>query len=263
MAEKGERRAEGARPVRFTGARKARFLEVLGQTGNQTAAAEAIGTSLRAAQARRGRDPAFAQAWNAALAAAERRLGGARHPFDGTEDGRFEVIQRARTGKLQIMTVRSGRWSAAIEDCFIAALRMGGNVAAATRLVGFSESAIWERRRKWPAFARRMEEALEDAEIALEFRVACMGNNVGAGPRHEGDAGQDGAAEEASGAGVPFDPEFALRFLKWREEKRRGGGRRGRVPREPSIDEVTEKIIRKVEAIKRHRARGGDEAGRD
>lgn len=56
-----------------------------------------------------------------------------------------------------------------------------------------------------------------------------------------------------------FDPEFALRFLRWREEKRKGGGRRGRVPAPPSMEQVTESIIRKVEAIKRHRGR--DDAG--
>jgi hypothetical protein len=46
----------------------------------------------------------------------------------------------------------------------------------------------------------------------------------------------------------------ALRFLKWREEKRRG---RRRTPRAklPSIEDVTEKIVRRVEAIKRHRRR--------
>jgi hypothetical protein len=38
--------------------------------------------------------------------------------------------------------------------------------------VGFSEGCIAQRRRKWPDFARRMEETLEDAEMALEYRLA-------------------------------------------------------------------------------------------
>jgi hypothetical protein len=47
----------------------------------------------------------------------------------------------------------------------------------------------------------------------------------------------------------------AMRFLKWREEKRRGRGRRAPVAAPPSIEAVTEMIVRRVEAIKRHRAR--------
>lgn len=52
---------------------------------------------------------------------------------------------------------------------------------------------------------------------------------------------------------MSFDPELALRFLKWREEKRRG--RRGSAPALPSAGEVRERIVRKVEALKRYEAR--------
>jgi hypothetical protein len=57
--------------------------------------------------------------------------------------------------------------------------------------------------------------------------------------------------------------DAAMRFLKWRQEKKAGRGRRDfrRVKPPPSIKEVTERIVRQVEAIKRHRARRG-EAGR-
>lgn len=259
MDEQGAARRKPG--VRFTAARRARFLEVLAATGNRTAAAEAIGTCLETMKGRRRADPALAAAWDAALAEAERKLGGARHPFDGVEDGRFEVIQRGRSGKLQIMTVRAGRWTQEVEDRFIDVLRMCGNVAAGARAVGFSESAVWLRRRKWTAFARRMEEALEDAEIRLEFRLACIGSPVGQGPVQDEGEREPGSGTQAIDSDVseePFDREFALRFLKWREEKRRGGGRRGAaIAQPPSIEEVTERIVRKVEAIKRHRARDG------
>lgn len=246
---------------RFTAVRRARFLEVLEQTGNRTAAADAIGIDVTNVDARRARDAGFAAACEAAAAAADRRLAGARHAFDGVEDGRFEVIQRARTGRLQIMAVRSGRWTKAVEDRFIAALRSCGNVAASARLVGFSESAIWWRRRKWPDFARRIEEALEDAEVRLEFRLACIGNNVGAalaeGSGVRLSTASTGSEQDPLGTDevIPFDPEFALKFLKWREEKRRGGGRRGKVAAPPPIEDVTARIVAKVRAIKRHKER--------
>jgi hypothetical protein len=70
---------------------------------------------------------------------------------------------------------------------------------------------------------------------------------------------------------LPFDPEFALRFLKWREEKRRaqGGGagsaasaaRRQAVEDMP-IEAVREEILRRIDAIRAHETRreagGGD-----
>ena len=62
----------------------------------------------------------------------------------------------------------------------------------------------------------------------------------------------------------PFNPEFALRFLKWREEKRRGRGRRGRGGcgrREPSIEEVRDQVIRRISAIRRHRETFGKPEG--
>ena len=109
--------------------------------------------------------------------------------------------------------------------------------------------------------------------MSLEFRLACFGNaglvedkpgpstlRPGSGQAGLGTSG----VEAAAGAKAEkFDPEFAVRFLRWREEKRKGGGRRGRVPAPPSMEQVTESIIRKVEAIKRHRGRddGDSEAG--
>lgn len=256
----GVRRKAG---VRFTAARRARYLEVLEQTGNGTAAAEAAGIHYTTARAWREKDAAFAAGCAAAVAAAERRLARARDPFDGVEDGRFEVIQRARTGRLQIMAVRPGRWTKKVENRFFDALRACGNVAASARLAGFSESAVWLRNRRWPAFSRRMQETLEDADLGLEFRLACMGNNVGARFDPDGEEVAQGAgpadgepAELPPGNGV-FDPSLALKYLRWRDEKKRGGGRRGRISAPPSIEEVTMKIVRKVEAIKRAREKRG------
>ena len=251
------------RGVRFTAARRARYLEVLEQTGNGSAAAEAAGVHSTTARDWRKKDAAFAAGCTAATEAAERRLARARDPFDGVADGRFEVIQRARTGRLQIMAVRPGRWTKKVEDGFFDALRACGNVAASARLAGFSESAVWQRNRQWPAFSQRMQQTLEDADLGLEFRLACMGNNVGAcfdpdceevaeGPPAAG--GEPAALPPGNGV---FDPSLALKYLKWREEKKSGGGRRGRIPAPPSIEEVTAKIVRKVEAIKRARVRGG------
>jgi hypothetical protein len=279
-----------AKAKRFTAARRARFLEVLEQTGNRAAACAAAGVKWWIAEAWRKKDAAFASAWEAALAAAERKLAGASHPFEGVEDGRFEVIHRGRNGRWQIRAVRSGRWTKAVDDQFFASLSACGNVMASARLVGFSNETIWYRWRKYPGFARRMEEALCEAEVRLEFRLACHGQSVARWldeevggepvpvPRHSRESGNPESADDigtgldprfrgddGAGAEVPFDPEFALRFLKWREDKRRGATNRGAaVAAPPPIEEVTERIIAKIEAIERHeRRRQGSEPSAD
>src|SRR5690606_2666895 len=120
-------------------------------------------------------------------------------------------------------------------------------------------------RDRWPAFAGRMDKALDEAEIALEFRLATLGNNVGAG-LDDGE-GEESAEDHAAGApchqdDIPFDPEFALKFLKWREDKRRGrsgnrGPARSRPVTEAELTEVLETRLRVVH--KRYRAQGWSE----
>lgn len=222
MAEQEKGRRKPA--VRFTPARRAAALRVMGETGNKAAAAEAAGVDPTTITLWQKKDADFAAAWAAAVEAVDRRLAGARSPSDGAGDGRFETIQRTPKGRLQIRAARPGKWHKAVEDRFFNALRTCGNVAACARLVGFSEAAIWERRKRWSAFRERMEEALDEAEVALEFRLATLGSNVGAGidPDADKEEGHEPVPETNEGDIIPFDPEFALKFLKWREEKRRG-----------------------------------------
>ncbi|MEA3014517.1 MAG: hypothetical protein QOD42_3062 [Sphingomonadales bacterium] len=274
----GKRKPSGKKVRRFIESRRAVYLETLRRTGNHKAAARAAGIDRSAAEQRRKRDADFALACVAAEAEAAQRLAGAQHMFDGVEDARFETVRRGRGGRLQIVATRTGKWNKAMEDDYFDVLRATGNLAAAARAAGVSTSLIWQRRRAWPGFRARLEETLEEAELVLEFRLAAHGTNVGIAP--------EGAAREARPATVlngdtlngdthlcvpagthrcvsppppspPFDPDFTLRFLRWREEKRRGGGQRGRPPPAPDIAAVTERIIRKVEAIKRHRAKSG------
>ena len=250
----GDQRRRRRKVRRFTAERRAQFLEHLRRTGNQGAAAKAVGMHRDNVEKRRRRDAEFAIACVAAEEEVGRRLAGARDPFDGVADGEFETIRRGRGGRLQIVATRKGKWTKAKEAFFLDAMRQCGNVAASARAVGMSESSVWTRRREWAGFRTKMEEALDEAEVVLEFRLATLGNNVGAGAAA---AGAD-RGTVTSNRPPPFDQEFALRFLKWREEKRRGGGKRGRAVPPPSIEEVTERIVRKVQAIKRHRARDAE-----
>lgn len=230
-----------------------RFLAVLAETGNRRAAAAAIGVEARLMDQRRRYDPVLDKAWEAAAEEADRRLAGAAGPFErGTVAG-LGAIRRGKKGRLQMVVAGKGKWTAKIEAEFLERLRESGNVRAAARAVGFAESSVWGRRRQWPAFAEAMEAVLEEAELALEYRIACMGTNV-VEDDETGTAASD-ASSPAPSPSVAFDLDAAMRFLKWREEKRRGGGRWAPRAKPPSIEEVTETLVRRVEAIRRHRER--------
>lgn len=242
------RRQRPGRPWKrnFTRARRERFLEVLEASGNVTLAAAEAGMTTSALYRWRERDAALAAAWDAAVEAAERTLG-AQGAEPAMEAGGFEVIRRGANGKLQLAAARPRRWTERDEAAFLDLLRQSGNVAASARAVGFDPSSVWERRRKWPAFARAWDEALDEACAALEFRLATLGSDLV--PAEGGEAAKGAKAP-------PFDPDFALRFLKWHHERRAGRGPR-RAPREPSMAEVRESILRRIEAIERHRRTHG------
>jgi len=248
----------------LTARRRARFLEVLAQTGNRRAAAEAIGLDPRLMDQRRRHDALLDRDWTAALALASRRLAGREGPFDGVEGidrprGReLNVIRKGRGGRTQIVAAGAKRWSKTVEDRFFAALGMCGNIAAAARSVGFTESCVWQRRRQWPAFARAMEQVLEEAEIRIEYRLAAMGSDIAAaGPgRSDGsDGGMGTVTSDCPPEALKFDPDIAFRFLKWREDKRRGHGHRGRARKGPpqrTFKEAVDSVLSKVKAISRH-----------
>jgi hypothetical protein len=87
--------------------------------------------------------------------------------------------------------------------------------------------------------------SIEEATDRLEFHLIEAGTNLltGAG-------------------GAARDPHLAMWILKREDQKRAGTPRRGAaVGRLPSIEEVTEKILRRVDAIERHRARQAAEDG--
>lgn len=275
MGEQANRAPEKAPRMRLSPERRERFLEVLGETGNRRLAAEAIGVEPRLMDQRRRFDRLLDRQWREALERAERRLAGAAGPLDTGRE--FNVIRKAPNGQTQIVTAGPKRWSQKVEARFLAALGMCGNVAAAARSVGFSEGAIWQRRRKFTAFAQAMEEVLEEAEIRIEFRLAAMGSDLAASGldsfaateaaadrcQAEDEQGGEGSSghpyprglPQAGGEG-PFDADMAFRFLKWREAKRQGRApRQGQAaPKRWTFEESIALLDKKLKAFGvRHR----------
>lgn len=265
MSKGGER----APRMRLSEVKRDRFLEVLGQTGNRRAAAKAIGVEPRLMDQRRAFDPVLDRLWEEALDQAHRRLSGADGPFDCIGAREFNVIRRGPDGRLKLYASGAKRWNGQVEERFLAALAACGNMSAAARAVGFSESSVWQRRAKFPAFAQRIEEMLEQAEVALELRIAWEAGTP-YGP-------VDPEAARAEAAGLPevgrkFDPDLAMRFLKWRAEKNRTGkapSRGGRPEKVWTFEESMALLEKKLDAFgKRQEAEklaGGwskDEGGR-
>jgi hypothetical protein len=223
-------------------------------------AAEAIGFEPRLMDQRRRYDALLDRQWIEALDEADRRLSGVEGPYDPEAgDAPVVVVKRSSNGRVQLQKAGEKRWSRAVEDRFFATLAMCGNISASARAVGFSQSCIDQRRRKYPEFEARLQETLDDAELEIEFRMAAEVRGAVSSAMDESGMGTVTSNCPRPLAPGPFNMDAAMRFLKWREEKRHGRGRRDhrRVKPPPSIDEVTENIVRKVEAMKRHRARGG------
>jgi hypothetical protein len=105
---------------------------------------------------------------------------------------------------------------------------------------------VWERARTCHAFRARLEEAKKEATERLGFHLIEHGTNLL--------APTDGKAP---------DPQLAMWLLKREDQKKDGTLKRGAAwqRRAPDIEQVTENIVRKVEAIKRHEGKAKLAAG--
>lgn len=250
------------------------FVALVEQTGNYRAAARTLG-HRHLFYNRMYRDPAFRSRCEAAAAAADARLRQADGPLLSPvevkamppEDAlppdarpekhptrREQIIRRTSNGRLQISHVRDGCVTSAVEADFLARLRATGNFDASARAIGFQPSTFYRRIDDWPAFARACREALDAAEVMLDYRLVAHAHAL---------LLKAGGAEEDEIEAVPFDPDAAMRiigFLDRRKAGRSGGRHKG--PPERSFDEVMESILSKIEAIERHEAmfgKGNDE----
>jgi hypothetical protein len=274
MGEGGVRRRE---PRIWSQELREHFLGVLRETGNAEAAYRAVGHEQMFRKRRRW-DRAFAADWSAAVAAAEARLkgceaafieeaapGAARDPEQALRpggriaaSGREVAIRRSSKGRVQLARVKPGQWTRATEADFLARLRATGNLSGSARAVGFTKSAVFQRLRKWPAFARACDAALEEASVRFDYSLVAYAHKLlrtaDADDVEEAEDVEDAAGE--AGEAVPFDPMLAMRILTFIDARRSGRTARGRRrgPPERSFEEACESILAKIAAIERHEA---------
>lgn len=277
---------------------KNRFLAVLRETGNASEAGRRVG-HMQMFRKRRKRHSEFAREWEEAVKAADDRLKGAEYDFVGTREdgepraltpgpspaeGRGElptdpdtlggylrpgrkrkssrpepVIRRTSNGRTQITFAREGHMTSEIEADFLARLRATGNFRRSALAVGFQPASVGERARKWPAFKRACDEALEEASVMLDYDLVAYARAL---LRRPGEAAE--AGEEVDD--TPFDPEMAMRILAFLDRRKAGrtGGRQRKGPPERTFEEAVESILAKIDAIEKHEAlmKARGEAGR-
>jgi hypothetical protein len=255
-----------------------RFIELVRETGNARQAAMALGAP-NAFNNRMKRHPEFARRVRAAAAEADGRLRGAGNAFpfpfgikgklptDAEALGGYlrpgrkprgeaePVLRRNSKGRMQVTLTREGHWTSRIEADFLARLAATGNFEACAVAVGFQGASVHERVRKWPAFARDCERALEEADVALTYRQVAYAHAL---MRRPGEAEALGIEEEE----VPFDPAMAMKILAAIDARKYGRSGKGRRkgPPERSFREACDSILAKIEAIERHE-RLSDESG--
>lgn len=175
------------------------------------------------------------------------------------------VIRRARGGRVQIALAHEGHMTAEIEADFLARLRATGNFRGSALALGFQPASLFERARRWPAFAKACDEALAEASIQLDYALVAHAHKL---LRRPGDAVEeemgtvtsDCSLEEADD--IPFDPDKAMRILGFIDRRRSGRTTRGRRkgPPQRSFDEAIASVLAKIEAIERHEQRKRAEA---
>lgn len=239
---------------KFTEERKQAFLTAVRETGNQTIAAERAKVSRAWVQLHRSTDPGFKAAVAAAVAEARaslsqrsetspERSGQEPPPGWGFLDG-VELVVRGTGGsgggkRVQIARARLRQWTPRVECRFLATLGATCNVKAACAEVGMSTTSAYDHRERWPAFARRWGQAIEEGELQLEFALAAFGLNP-----------FSPLQPPAPAPVPPMRADEALRALHRHKGRLHGIGKRpGRAATLPPAADVRKRIVRRAAAV--------------
>ena len=164
------------------------FLAALRRTGNPRLAARLLGVHRSTYMKRRAKSAAFAQAWDAEIAACHADLHAAGGPRAAeaqgglvrrksafrTEGGEL-VVGFTRGGRLQLRRAPAGWMTKAGEQAFFRALSATANVRLSAAAAGFSHSAFYQKRRARPAFAREMRLAHTIGYDRVEYALLASG----------------------------------------------------------------------------------------
>lgn len=156
------------------------FLRELARSGSVKLAAALCGIHRTSPYAHRKTNPAFAASWERALAEARERLGAgqAGELAAAPRLAEDEFVRSSKSGKPCIARAGPGRWSARREKAFLDELANSANVSAAAAAAGVSTTAVYNRRRLRPDFARAWDEALRQGYARLEAHLLCAATSA-------------------------------------------------------------------------------------
>lgn len=232
--------------VKMSERRRDAFLAALEGSGNQTLAAEKACVSRSWVCKERWNNPEFDSACRAAIASADARLRGAEGNRPEAEgwghlDG-VELVVRGTNGRrVQVARARAGQWTARSEDRFLQVFAATCNAKAAYEAAGKSKGSAYTHRKRWPAFARRWEEAEEMGSTRLLVALA----------EHAGNPfstiGQPPLAPMP-----PMRADDMFHNLYMHQHRTAGLGRPpGRTARPLGIEAASRQILRSIEAVER------------
>jgi hypothetical protein len=232
----------------FTQRQLAAFLTTLSETGNISMAAERTALCRTWVTRQRRTDAEFRAKTDAAIAAAQARIGAcpdATPPAGWSKFGGDDlVLHGCNQRRNQIRRARPGEWTPRMEARFLGIISQCCNVTAACRELGVSNASAYRRRKIYRSFDERWTQAIEFGTVDLEYRLVENGSNFLEGMEPDYDAPIP-----------PMTVEQCIQILG-NYKKSTGPQRRRRNWRytAPTMEQQRESIIRKIEAIERHRA---------
>ncbi len=238
--------------------RRAAFLRALEESGNQTLAAERACVSRSWVCKERGLNPRFDSACRAAIEAADARLRGGEENRPAAKgwghlDGVELVVRGSNRRRAQVARARAGPWTARSEDRFLQVLAATCNVKAGYVEAGKSKGSAYSHRRRWPAFARRWEEAEKMGSIRVELALVEHAGNpfstIGQPPL----------------VAMPARRADEMMICLWMHQYRtaRLGRPPGRRPRAIDFGEACRRISRRVDAVERGQGLSEADKARD
>ncbi|MEP7350724.1 MAG: helix-turn-helix domain-containing protein [Sphingorhabdus sp.] len=214
------------------------FLRALYLTANATLSAHRAGIDKSTAYQSRKASPLFARLWDQALADGRAATAAGHVPPEVADsDQRPLTIRSNKSGHVCVMATGEGRWNEEVEAEFFAALAATGNVKAAARAIGMSTTALYNRRKLWPAFDTRWQEVVALASERLAIRLLTSASNLLDPP------------ELPVPDMEPMSVDQAIRVAQLYEGRRRNNGDLKRTdPRRAPVDveAVKAEIIRKA-----------------
>lgn len=220
------------------------FLRALAVTANVTLAAYRVGIDKTTAYHSRNASPLFSRLWDQAMADGRAAIAEGRVPADAADITRRPLsIRSSKTGNTCIMATGEGRWNEDVEVRFFEHLAATGNVAGSARAIGMSTTALYKRRKLWPAFDSQWEDVLRLAVNRLNLQLVTAASNMLDPPE----------VPVPELAPVSVDEAIRIVQLHGRGNNRHGNPKRHDWhARRRDPDEVRASIIRKLDAIERH-----------